>query len=217
MMTVGMFFQGGWSMLVSSYPLLGGEFMVFKYDGHSAFDIKILNSHKSKKQKVVSSVIQEETKLPTGEEDEEEVVMDQPMNSAIGGVFGRGSNRSVTGSHVMNLEKRITDLFPSDNPFFVTKFKNINGRKDVTIPHTIRKGYGLKFGNRIKIQDPKGNLHDGKIAIWKDGRHAITNFWKQLCMFNNVMKDDIVICELIPSTTNTCRRIKVQIIHPNTD
>lgn len=214
----GLFFQEGWSMLVSDYPLQGGELMVFKYDGQFIFDIIILNSSQSKKQQVGSFASQEEKKLPTEEENEEEedVVMDQAENSAKRVKLGRGRNLSFTGYHFKNLEKGIADFFPSDNPFFVTTRRNNDGRNYLIVPYDIRRDNGLKFNNKIMIQDPKGLLFEGKIVVQKDRRLMITNFWKQLPMLNKITKDDIIICELMPTTSKTCQLIKVQIIHPNT-
>ncbi|XP_056688883.1 B3 domain-containing protein At3g06220-like [Spinacia oleracea] len=157
----GLFFQEGWSKLVSDYPLLGGEFMVFKYDGYSTFEIRTPNTSHFKKQPVTGCFAgQEEAKTPTEEdnEDEEDLVVDQAENSAIRKNLGRGGNYSFTGYHVKNLGKGITDLFPSNNPFFVTKIRKNDGRKDLrVVGGTACSGEEREAGNSARrVQEDAG-------------------------------------------------------------
>lgn len=70
----GLFFQEGWSRLVSDNSLQGGDFLVFKYNGNDIIDILVLGTSGCEKEQVGPSV---RTNTPAGPEKEKNMLHEE--------------------------------------------------------------------------------------------------------------------------------------------
>lgn len=197
----GLYFQGGWSRFVMDNFLTLGEFMVFRYNGHHFFDVLILGTNGCERKPVEEEEVDIHGEPEVDEEETDEGKFRDVSGKKKGSKYN--AEESQEGSDK-------AECLPQENPSFSWKMGQTK-HDNLYIPQGVIKGFHLKFGKNIVLQDPEGRKWQGEVRVWQQGTVWITKGWKLLCQSNKIGNGDTVICEFLTGRKKTCETMKVHI------
>ncbi|XP_043710117.1 putative B3 domain-containing protein At5g66980 [Telopea speciosissima] len=201
-----LFFQNGWKGFVKDQSLKLGEFLVFKYDGNSVFNVKIFGTNGCEKQETLAynnNYDQEAPHLKKEEQPEAEGIINNctPFIQNFPELSGKRIRRrpkygSPRSKVVEALTLKAAGLGRLKNPYFVASF--VPERPyDLFIPRTLIAKHHLKIVPEMTMCDPSGKHWRVKTSRWKDGRVSLAKGWSALCKEHNLGIDDKCIFEFI--------------------
>ncbi|KAJ8572309.1 hypothetical protein K7X08_008820 [Anisodus acutangulus] len=98
------------------------------------------------------------------------------------------------------------------NPYFVTKIR-AKKRDQLYVPFDVVRDYKLELPPSMTIRDSTGREIEAKRQNWTDGRIWLVGGWSNLCRWNQVEKDDSIICEFVKGEGNKGLYLQVQVLH----
>ncbi|CAI9772130.1 unnamed protein product [Fraxinus pennsylvanica] len=165
-----LFFCDGWEKFVQDNSVEARDVFVFRYDGYSLFDVKLLGLTGCDKEGF-------------GEAQVEQVTRGRPVQRPLS-PYGNDMFRSG-----LAIRPR--------NPYFVTKIKK-SRPDDLYIPKETIKDFQLdNLPEEMFLIDPQDRKFPTKIKRWKDERVWCRGGLKSLCAVNLVSQEDTCICEFV--------------------
>ncbi|POO02657.1 B3 DNA binding domain containing protein [Trema orientale] len=193
-----LYFATGWEEFARELFLETGDFLVFKYNGISLFEVEIFGKNGCKKVVVASPQCLALVKI------EEEKTLEEPSNA-----YNRTQNEEIKGLNGSSKKSSSSrkHVAPKNNHFVVTLTKS---RWGLRIPASVRKG--IKFKPDVNLRCHKDKLWPMKISFWKDGRCYLTTGWSKFQKENKLEAKDKCELELVLGKEKICEEIKFQII-----
>ncbi|KAL6954264.1 hypothetical protein U1Q18_039385 [Sarracenia purpurea var. burkii] len=195
----GIFFKNGWEIFVNDHSLEFGNFLVFRYNGNSSFDVKIFGNNGCIKEgalankcinKETSNIVKTAVPIRIKEESGEEhaspdltqnckrkyseVVVKKSAKSQDSNEVSRHKSQRITSKTIEQRGACDASKLPTPkNPYFVVSVGPTT--RYVTIPKFFLSANGITIEPEMQIRDRNGNLWPVKVGLQKDGRHYFKN------------------------------------------
>ncbi|XP_040366131.1 putative B3 domain-containing protein Os03g0621600 [Rosa chinensis] len=224
----GLFFQNGWQCFVKDHHLELGDFLIFRHDGESKFNVIIYDRSacekdvKVAKRRMNCSVCLRNNGNQARVKDEvldlvtennknidsrgEAVVADEKGNDVMSG------KRPANGYLEETSDGSI--LFKSENPCF-QRILTKHSKYHIGFPKELGVAKGLMNKKTMKLEDPTGRSWPVSLRLSKFykkdarlyDRLDLTSGWSQICEANKISPGDTIIFELVKQ-----RVMKIHII-----
>ncbi|KAF4373542.1 hypothetical protein F8388_025236 [Cannabis sativa] len=192
-----LYFENGWEEFVRDQMLNYGDSLVFKYHGHSLFEVDIFGQNGCMKGIGVPSKMM-------GKKEEETLKKEELLDSYM---HAHNEEISINGSTKKSSSS--TKHVPmKKNPCFVATIGNSKIHSYMLyIPQPVHNG--VKFKPNTKLRYHNGKLWPVRISNWKDGRCFLTAGWRRFREENDLKANDKYVFELVLAKENECEEIKV--------
>ncbi|XAR73938.1 hypothetical protein NMG60_11008075 [Bertholletia excelsa] len=230
----GVFLGSGWETFASDMSLELGDFLVFKYNGKSLFNVKIFGTSGCMKQEALANTfMSKETVTPVqikGESDEEQTCPKSTSNckQKFSEIVIRRSKRfegsceanrhksrtaSLTAEHLKDVD--VSEFSIQSNPYFIVSVLPAR----VIIPRRKLAQYGIQIMEpEMILHDPSGKTFRVRVTHWKDGQIAFSRGWNDLWKENALSLRDKCIFEFVNlGGKRISREIQVWILRPGAE
>ncbi|KAJ4966071.1 hypothetical protein NE237_017920 [Protea cynaroides] len=207
------FFQNGWQGFVKDQSLQLGEFLVFRYNGDSVFDVKIFGKSGCEKVEPLAYKNCDQAASDIEKEEQPETEEIIKKNTRLRRKKKKRSAKygSTRAEKETEMALKAAGLPRPKNPHFVSSFKP--GRPfELFIPGRMIHKHHVKIGPEMTVCDPSGRHWCVKISKWKDGRLSFARGWSVLCKENNLIIDDRCIFEFTKGRDGKCGIIQMHIV-----
>ncbi|XP_052195326.1 putative B3 domain-containing protein At5g66980 isoform X2 [Diospyros lotus] len=224
----GVFLKNGWQRFASDHFLEHGNFLVFRYDGNSLFDVKIYGNNGCMKEE---TLVNEDVKpeINTEEQSEEEHICPKPTGRCkhmcpgvgMGGskqckrfrcLRGRCESRTIASSRTSD-GSRASDALQfavPENPHFIAsvhpKTPNL-----LIIPRQLIIEHSIRIKPDMILRNQNGKLWPVKVDFRKDGRMSFVKGWRSFWEENGIGYDDKCIFEFL-FNGRRCLRREIQVL-----
>ncbi|XP_059444439.1 putative B3 domain-containing protein At5g66980 isoform X2 [Corylus avellana] len=193
-------FKNGWQCFASDHSLEFGDFLVFKYNRNSSFEVKIFSKTGCKKgetvalDKTIPSVDLEQDSKPektfrrpicVGKRKHSEIVLKKNEEAGSSKAGQHKSRRTVE----TNLEKqkipKVGQFVAPKNPYFVVAFAN-HMQYTLNIHRSVIQAFNIRLKENMVIRDQNRNKWPVKISFRSDGRISLGSGWSDFGKKNNL-------------------------------
>ncbi|KAJ8770815.1 hypothetical protein K2173_021462 [Erythroxylum novogranatense] len=219
----------GWEDIARHHSLEDADFLVFKYNGSSHFDVELYGKNGLKKAKdPKNSFPIDPMKIETGRE--AELTCNGPVTRSkrkftemaaertrLPGYSG-GSQSESSRAIVVKCGEKVAEAAPSYEPlcpYFETTLKT-RYPSSIAVPKNLVEAFGIQNQKQMFLCDENSRLWLVKVASRKDGRLHLYSGWLDFCKANNVRKGDRCRFEYICSKGSEgglSNLMQVDIIH----
>ncbi|CAK7337933.1 unnamed protein product [Dovyalis caffra] len=221
--------KDGWKEFASYYSLVDGDFLIFKYDGSSEFEVELYgknglkNERRGLKNRTSIHVKEEEE---TEEETEVEFIGSgpssgykqndsniEPRRTRSQGLLGK-SGPASSETKVAKLGGHKGVKVPSSVPGKVPRFvMNITRTmRFARIPMTFMRQHNINVPKEMKLRDESGKLWPVQVSFWDSGYTVLTSGFSEFCRMNKLVPRDQCIFTFILAKGNFCNVIQVQVV-----
>ncbi|XP_024932554.2 putative B3 domain-containing protein At5g66980 isoform X2 [Ziziphus jujuba] len=206
-------FTSGWEKFASDHFLEHGDFLIFKYDGNSLFNVKIFGLNGCKKEVVNNEGIKR-GQVKDKEEEEQKKKEDnkdaQTDNSPSDEQNGSKKRKRATTKLEENEIQDTAECVQPKNPRFVVNITKYY-RYFLHVPGSFLNEHRIKLMHDL-ILHHQNDKWPVKVVIRNDGRHAITTGWIDFVRKNEIEAKDKCVFDAVLGTSNTCEQMHVQVI-----
>ncbi|XP_057481294.1 putative B3 domain-containing protein At5g66980 [Actinidia eriantha] len=235
----GVFFKKGWQRFASDHSLELGNFIVFRCNRNSSFDVKIFgNNGCMKEEDLAYKCVNEETPtaektaIPVKNELEEVDTSPKPTRnfkrkySEVN--MKRSEKTGGTGSNAVSRRKspRIgsktieqhgtfdsSEFSKPTNPHFVASIKPASFYR-LNIPKDFLDKYGIKMEPEMVLRNQEGKLWPVTVTFSKNGQITLSKGWMDFQKENGLGYDDKCMFEFVfHRGRRLSREIQVRILH----
>lgn len=229
-----------WERFACAHSLEHGDFLIFKYNGSSLFDVKIYgingclkkgtNTTHSKKETPVANMNATHVKKEPGREAEQTSIMDDPScNQDDSETMIISSGKQGGSSVASRVKTRLRDVKDTGeekafkatrfvvpkNPHFVSVITQYS-RYLVNVSVALVRSHGIKLEPEMMLHDQNGRKWPVKIAFRTDGRIAITCGWSDFWRKHKLETGDKCVFEFVLGRGNMSKEMKVQVVRKRT-
>ncbi|KAG5241619.1 B3 domain-containing protein [Salix suchowensis] len=215
----------GWKEFACYHSLVDGDFLIFKYDGISEFEVELYCNNGLKKEgrgieKKPSIHVKEEQETeedfigrrPSSGCKQNDSVID-PRITRSQGLFGKSGPKS-SETKIVKLGECKGSKAPSSVPREVPRFViNITQyTRYARIPNKFMREHNIEVPKEIKLRNESGKLWPVQINLWDSGYTVLKNGFSEFCRANKVVPKDQCALTFICSKGNLCKVIQVQVV-----
>ncbi|XP_059444245.1 putative B3 domain-containing protein At5g66980 isoform X2 [Corylus avellana] len=229
-------FTNGWQSFASHHSLQFGDFLVFKYNRKSWFEVKIFSKTGCKKgEEAVAPPDKTFPFVDLKEEDSElektcrkltcaskrkhsEIGLkknEEPGSSSKAGLHK--SRRTVETNQDEPNIPRVGRFVAPKNPYFVVAIAK-HMRYGLRLQRSLVQAFNIRLRENVVIRDQNRknrNPWPVKIIFMSDGRIAIGTGWSHFRKKNNIQVGDQCVFEFVIGRGNICNEMHVQILRGN--
>ncbi|PIA52408.1 hypothetical protein AQUCO_01000344v1 [Aquilegia coerulea] len=201
------FFQSGWQEFVKMHSLVVGEFLVFRYDGNSTFEVKLYDHSGCEKEETLDDKNINKAVCFIKEEDNKEAsnarrkpilaICDSKhkgskvLKKADKSRYGFSRPERISAKYVQkNMVSKASETDQPKPHFDVVVNGNGTARYFVHIPKQVLIDNNIKIQPKIFLRDPNGKSWPASVRFAKDGRTQICSGWYDFCKGNNLKEND---------------------------
>ncbi|GAY42815.1 hypothetical protein CUMW_069770 [Citrus unshiu] len=225
-----------WERFACVHSLELGDFLVFKYNGSSLFDVKIYgingclkegtNTTHHKKETPIADMNAIPVKKEIGREAEQTSIMDDPSCNQDDLEIMLISSGKRGGSSVASRVKtrlrgekdtgedrafKAARFVVPKNPHFVSVFSQYS-RYAVNVSVRVVRSHGIKLEPEMMLRDQNGRKWPVKISFRTNGRIVITGGWSDFWREQKLEAGDKCVFEFVLSRGNMSKEMKVQVV-----
>ncbi|XP_022132726.1 putative B3 domain-containing protein At5g66980 [Momordica charantia] len=225
------YFKNGWQAFVDYHFLRYGDFLIFQYDGHYTFDVKIFGKNGCKKAVVAEAgnsvpileavVAEPGNSVPIMEikqepvDDREDV---KPLHSRKRKCLQVGSEKvhKSRRTSARNLREppsppsNSTEIVPSKGPCFERIMKRWS-LGTLYISRGVVEEHNISLKPNIVLRDEEGKLWPVTAGTTSQNRMNISSGWPKFYRGHNLRINDKCEFEFVLGRGNVCRQVNVKI------
>ncbi|XP_059623762.1 putative B3 domain-containing protein At5g66980 [Cornus florida] len=226
----GVFIKNGWQSFVNHYSIELGDFLVFRYNGNSIFDVRIFGKSGCMKENTLA-IEKTATRVKIEEETEAEQTSPKHTNvrkrkySEVGCKISPES-RGLLGPIQLTPQRIVSETIQEKkifnagrmtspkNPYFIATLPSSRLRPaSVTIPKSIATNNDIKINPQMVLCDQDRKSWPVNIVPRKDGRLNFSQGFRDFLQDNSIALNDKCLFEFLPDRERSRgREIQVQII-----
>lgn len=222
--------KDGWKEFACYHSLVDGDFLIFKYDGSSEFEVELYgnNGLKNSRLKKEGRGLENNPSIHVKEEQETEedfigsrlsIVCKQkdsniePRITRSQGLFGKSGPKS-SETKIAKLGEckgaKAPSSVPREVPPFVMNITRIT--RFARIPKKFLRENNIEVPKEIELRDESGKLWPVQISFWDSGYTVLTSGFSEFCRMNKLVPRDQCVLTFICSKGNLCKVIQVQLV-----
>ncbi|XP_057968278.1 putative B3 domain-containing protein Os03g0621600 [Malania oleifera] len=226
----GVFMSNGWEGFVNDHTIEQGDFLIFRYDGKSTFDVKIFGKNGCQKCQKEEEVLAIDKFGPPvcvkeGEltNEAEQTCQTPPLicKKELSQPAQITEHSDSRGLHYRDQSKRIASakleihrLFDSlgadlpKNPCFLA---SVGMRYILNIPRLVVLTNRIKLNDELVIRNWKGRWQVG--VIFKKERISVTTGWVKFWRDNKLSRKDHCVFEFVVGRGGSCKELRAHIFY----
>ncbi|OVA05174.1 B3 DNA binding domain [Macleaya cordata] len=214
-----LFFQNGWQGFVEHHCLKTGDFLVFKYNGNSVFDVKVFDNSECEREDSMDYIYA--NKNPSFVKKEIESgdleTFSQPVcdTEQIGSEkCWKKMDKTKISDEIKFDKEKVLDaacFIDPKNPHFTVSIKH-HRPYDLHIPKQVVIDHDLKIKPEMILRDRSGKSWPVKVYFRKDGRIIISRGWFAFWTENNLEHGDKCVLEFNKEKGGTSNIINVYML-----
>ncbi|KAK7284261.1 hypothetical protein RJT34_19005 [Clitoria ternatea] len=198
-------FKNGWQQFAKEKDLEEGDFLVFQYDGSSAFAVKIFSKN---------GCIKVAEPATSGAVDPI-VILDQSCTikkrGPSEGACSKSKRAYVENGNHIEIKPRLAKGFPVKDPHFEIIF--ISWKLRVELPGKLIQKLNIKLNPKMNIRDGYGNIWPVAI-ITENNRQFFGDGWSNFRQRNNIEKGYRCDFQFVIDKENVAHELLVSVYPP---
>nr|TKS02134.1 hypothetical protein D5086_0000163930 [Populus alba] len=176
--------KDGWKEFACYHSLVDGDFLIFKFDGSSEFEVELYGNNGLKNNRLKKE-----------------------------GLFGKSGPKS-SETKIAKLGEckgaKAPSSVPREVPPFVMNITRIT--RFARIPKKFLRENNIEVPKEIELRDESGKLWPVQISFWDSGYTVLTSGFSEFCRMNKLLPRDQCVFTFICSKGNLCKVIQVQFV-----